>query len=564
MRIRSITAKIIILMLAVLLMFTIAINTYVGKTVREKLILASHQKLKSDLALSQAYVNAKIPGQWSAEGDKLFKGGVLINGNFELVDEIGNLTKDTVTIFLRDTRVTTNVQTPDGKRAVGTKVSDIVQSNVLTKGEPYLGEANVVGTINQTLYEPIKDQGGQIIGIFYVGVPNKPFDLLVQEFKREIVWISSIMLVVCIAISYFISRRLTRSLLHLAAVSEKIADKDLTQAIEVKSKDEIGRLADSFEKMRSNLSQMIGQIGQSSLQLKENSNQLSDAAGQTESAVNGVTVAIQQVAEGTSEQSDYSNDIYTKMQGAVRKVEEGDRLAKETVTDAGYSATVAKTGEQAIQEVSKHLNGVIQTVHTASDAIYHLNNRSVEVGEIVHVISEIAAQTNLLSLNAAIEAARAGEHGQGFSVVATEVRKLAEQSGQAAERIKTLIDGIQKETSMTAAAMQSNLTAVQKQVEMVSIGGEALREIVNQTETTEENAKRLSELFKELVESAQSVMSSITMINKLVENTAAVSEQVAASAEEQVATVNEISASSKRVAMIANELNQKVKEFITT
>lgn len=195
---------------------------------------------------------------------------------------------------------------------------------------------------------------------------------------------------------------------------------------------------------------MLVQFGQTSSQLKANSQQLSGAGVQTESAVNAVTAAIQQVAEGASEQSEYTREINSKMQGAARKVEEGDVLAKETVNNAIYSANVAKKGEQAIQEVSGHLDGVILTVHTASEAIHNLNDRSMEIGDIVHVISEITTQTNLLSLNAAIEAARAGEHGQGFSVVDAEVRKLADQSGQAAERIKTLIEGIQKETAMTA------------------------------------------------------------------------------------------------------------------
>lgn len=561
MPIKSITVKLMMMIVGVLLLFTISMNTYAGIMVREKLILSAGQKLKSDIALAQSFIDTKFPGNWAVEGDKLVKGGVPMNNNFELVDHLGSLTGDTVTIFLGDTRITTNVRDKEGNRAVGTKVSDIVKSAVLTKGETYIGEADVVGVVNQTIYDPLKDAKGQVIGILYVGVPNSPFDLLVKQFTEKVLAISLILFVVCIAATYFWTRPIIRSIKRLLAVTEKIANKDLTQTVHTNSRDEIGKLALSFEGMRSSLAQMIEQLSKTSVAVKSNSDNFLLGADQTARVSKEVATAIQHVAEGTAQQSDHVQLINEKMKGAVIMVEEGMVQVEQSLQQAAHSSAIASEGEQAIQKSIYHFESVVQTVGEATGSITRLTSRSTEIGEIIDVISGIANQTNLLALNAAIEAARAGEAGRGFSVVAGEVRKLAEQSAFAAERITKLIQHTQTETSEASAAMAASMQAVQQQIEVVSLGREALRETVIQTELTKENAAKLSELFVQLVTSAQEVLQSITSIHQLAENNASLAQEVVASAEEQTATLDEISSSARSLSDVAAELNDEVKQF---
>lgn len=151
-------------------MFTV-ISLITMRTVYDKIVAVTHEKLKGNVAMGSAMVNQKYPGEWSIKDNQLFKGPTLMNGNFEIVDSIGMLTSDTVTIFQGDTRVATNVKDSSGARAVGTKASAIVTEATLMNGKTYIGRAQVVGKWTNTAYEPIRDsQNKKIIGMFYVGV----------------------------------------------------------------------------------------------------------------------------------------------------------------------------------------------------------------------------------------------------------------------------------------------------------------------------------------------------------------------------------------------------------
>ncbi|MCY9670202.1 methyl-accepting chemotaxis protein [Paenibacillus alginolyticus] len=560
MKLHSMITKIMILFLVVLSLFTIIINFYVGKQVKEKFVLAAQNKLTSDLAMSTAFLNVKYPGNWRIQGDKLVKGNTIINENFEIVDEIGKLTGDTVTIFLGDTRITTNVQ-KDGKRAVGTKVSDAVKDVVLKTGSTYIGEADVVGTISETMYEPIKNESGMIIGIFYVGVPKKPFNVLAQNISNKIYKISVITLILSLLCSYIISRPTILSIRRLVMATKQIANKDLTHKVQVHSRDELGELAQSFEIMRINLLVMLSDLGDISLNLKENSNYLAEAAKQTELASNEVSNAIQHVAEGTTEQTFHVQSIQDKIEHTLIEVQKGKQKAEDTFDYALHSVEVAMKGEHALKRTIDHLLGVSESVKVATNSIQKLGKRSDEIGGIIQVISDIANQTNLLALNAAIEAARAGESGRGFTVVASEVKKLAEQSKVSAEKITNLIHDIQADTSITVRMMEENLEAVEEQVSIISLSGQALQEIVENTSVTKENADSLKLIFKDMVGRSIEVKESIQRVTQLVESTAAVGEEVAASTEEQLAAANEISSSSRGVLFIANNLNRKIEEF---
>jgi len=561
MSLKSITFKMMLLIVGVLLLLTAVIDFYAGKTVREKLILAAQHKLSSDMAFTQAFLDMNYPGEWAAEGDKLVKGGATMNDQFEWIDRIGTITGNTVTLFLGDMRVTTNVLDTEGKRAVGTKVSEAVSRKVLSEDASYLGEANVIGTINQALYEPIKNGNGETIGIFYVGVPNKQFDLLVEEFNRSVLWLSFGVLFVCIIATYALTRPTVKSLQRLTVVTEQVSNKDLSQTVRVRSKDEIGRLAHAFERMRSGLSDIIGHLGQASVTVKNNSDSLLEAANQTEQASLEVAKAIQRVAEGTTEQSTHVHAINDMMHQTVMQMEQGKRQVETTLQSAVQSASIAEKGDQAIEASMTQFAQVIESVRMSADRIDRLNDRSDQIGEISSVIADIANQTHLLALNAAIEAARAGEHGLGFAVVAAEVRKLAEQSGQAAERIAGLIRDIQSETTETAAAMEGSMNAVHEQIQLVEQGRHALRDIVQQTGATKHTALSLSGLLEAWLRSANEVLSSIASIQKLAQDNASLSEEVVASAEEQNATVNEIASAAKNLTAIAAGLNEQVKAF---
>lgn len=166
-----------------------------------------------------------------------------------------------------------------------------------------------------------------------------------------------------------------------------------------------------------------------------------------------------------------------------------------------------------------------------------------------------------MALNAAIEAARAGEQGKGFAVVASEVRQLAEQSSLASGQITSLIKDIQAETAVTVRTMESNLLAVEEQVHIISKGGNALQEIVEQVVETEQGVKEMKSAFTHVNDNSLDVQQAIHDISRIIEDSAAATEEIAATSEEQHATVAEISQNSEELAEISTNLQNEVNKF---
>lgn len=202
-----------------------------------------------------------------------------------------------------------------------------------------------------------------------------------------------------------------------------------------------------------------------------------------------------------------------------------------------------------------------EQVRASADSVKALGRRSEEIGGIITVISEIADQTNLLALNAAIEAARAGEHGKGFAVVADEVRKLAEQSSKSANKIGSLIAGIQSETNDIVIKIEHNVSSVQSQMEVIAQVGASLKEIVSFTQGTEERSNEMKEVLTSVLKNSQQVLASIEEISAIVEQSAASAQEVAAASEEQSATIEEVTASANSLAKMAEDLTEEVSKF---
>ena len=234
-----------------------AIILSVDYVVKKEAETVAVDKAKTDLATGYEILDKEYPGEWRLEGDKLYKGNTLMNDNYGIVDKVGQLTGDTVTIFCGNIRVSTNVMN-EGKRAVGTPVAENVADIVLKQGQDYYGEADVVGNKYQTAYTPIKNSNGETIGIWYVGAPKKLADNIVSGALTAVALVSlAILILVMIAFRLIITKILTKPLDYLVALSDKVAGGDLSEAVEVKTDDEIGRLTCSFKKMIETVNSLV-------------------------------------------------------------------------------------------------------------------------------------------------------------------------------------------------------------------------------------------------------------------------------------------------------------------
>jgi methyl-accepting chemotaxis protein len=199
----SFKTKASVVVIGMMLLFWLVVSILVINDMKSQITGAVAEKAKSDSATALEIIDYMHSGEWQVIGGELYKGNTKINGNIEMVDKIGSLTNDTVTIFLGDTRIATNIMR-DGKRAVGTKAADYVTDTVLNNGKQFIGEAEVVGEQYKACYSPLKDERGSIIGMFYVGVSKKFADQLQQTFTAVAVLSARITILCALAATCFI------------------------------------------------------------------------------------------------------------------------------------------------------------------------------------------------------------------------------------------------------------------------------------------------------------------------------------------------------------------------
>lgn len=362
-------------------------------------------------------------------------------------------------------------------------------------------------------------------------------------------------------IVFFIVVSITRPLKELMDVSSKIGQGDLSRRVKVKSNDELGQLGVSFNQMTDSLRTVLTEVGDTANQLVASSEQLTASAEQNSKATEQIAYTTQEVAEGSEKQVRSVEDtskVINEMSDGVRQIAANSQNANFA---AVHASELALEGNKAIQTAVKQMNSINNTVSGLAELVKGLSEHSREIGQIVKVITDIAAQTNLLALNAAIEAARAGEHGRGFSVVASEVRKLAEQSTASAQQIAHLITNIQTETNKAVQSMETGTQEVADGIDVVNAAGESFGQIQRSVNEVANQIQEVSAAVQQISAGTEKMVNSIELIAEVSETTSAGTQNVSAAAEEQLASMEEISASAAYLSKMAEELQGLVQKF---
>ncbi|MCT8137232.1 methyl-accepting chemotaxis protein [Anaerobacillus sp. CMMVII] len=556
----KLAAKINMLVLSILLVLSVVMSVVVMKQVESGAELAAIQKVKTDLPFGYEFINAKYPGEWSEKAGELYKGAMKVSGNFDLVDEIAELTDGTVTIFLGNTRVTTNV-IRDEQRAIGTQVSEEVSSVVLGKGETFYGEANVVGETVQTGYMPIRDASGETIGIWYVGASQAFIEEVVKETMQMFFVILATAFVAIFFVLIWYTKRISRRLMNVTKVMDAAGNGDFTKVIEVDSEDEIGCLTKSFENMKINLKNLIDDVIHTSNEVATSSELLSINSEQTSKATEQICEAIQEVAFSADKQIDSTDAAAETVEGISAGMLQITTNIQ-NVTDASVKTNqAANTGNHVVINAVEQMKIINIKTEESSQVVNNLSQKSTEINKILSLITAVADQTNLLALNAAIEAARAGEQGKGFAVVADEVRKLAEQSGKSAQQISQLITEIQHESKLAVAAMTDSKDAVKEGITIISDAGKVFENISSSVEGVSSQLQEVTAGVQQVTAGVDEMVVMTNKVKELTEQSGQFLQNVAASTEEQTASIQEVAASAVKLSNFADQLREAVKVF---
>lgn len=362
------------------------------------------------------------------------------------------------------------------------------------------------------------------------------------------------------AFGLLISRVIATPIRNIRELMVKVEQGDLLVTGDYHYKDEIGQLNQTFNGMIDGLRTLVVQVKEKSLSLSASSEELSASAEQTSRASEEIATTITSIATGTDNQVqniESGRNLLKEINAVIENIAENAENVNKQAHEAAVTAT---EGNRSIQLTIEQMNLIIQTMTNLADGIKGLGDRSQHIGKIVEVITDIAGQTNLLALNAAIESARAGEHGRGFAVVADEVRKLAEQSTTSAGKIGEYIQLIQNDIQNAVNTMETGMEELGVGAKVVNEAGLSFQRIERSVNDVANQIQYVSNSSSEMVSSTR-LTDMINGIAEVAVSNASGTQQASAATEEQLAIMEEISASSQALSKMAEEMQILISRF---
>lgn len=369
-----------------------------------------------------------------------------------------------------------------------------------------------------------KEEGKALLSYFGT-VPNTNWKLIITVPEQEItgkltqanqlitiILIASIIVVTFIAL--FFSRRIVRPILRISQIVRIVAEGDLKQHVEVKSRDEIGQMSEGINLMISNMAGIVQQINTTIGRVSASSSELLQSANHSAQAAGEIATSIQDVAASANTQlqsAEQSSRAMEEMSVGVQRISE---TASGVSGQSEHVTSEVESGFTELQTAITQMNKIGQSSMETASKIKTMEEHSEQIGQIVDVISEISRQTSLLALNASIEAARAGEQGRGFAIVASEVKKLAEQTNNSIESISEIVKEIQSFSSVIVDATERNNEEIASGIEHIRQVGErfqhirlSIREVSNQMQDVSATTQQLSAGSEEITASVEDMFS---------------------------------------------------------
>lgn len=450
----------------------------------------------------------------------------------------------------------------DDSKLTKLKITDEKNTGLAKLGKAMLENKNGSGSYDSSdkelvYYKSIPDTNW----ILALTIPNSELYQPINNLLLilSIVGISALVCLVIIVLLF--SSNIKKRIEQVNELSAYVSSGDLTHSVEAKSRDELGQMTVNLNNMSSVLKGIVVNVSESLEQIVATSEELTASAEQTHSAAEQIALSAQDLADHSDKQSKISEDTTNKVSEITRDI---DQIAESFhgVSDAtALASKKADDGRKVVNKAIEQMNQINSRVIQSSEAVNLLGKKSTEIGDIISMITTISEQTNLLALNAAIEAARAGEQGRGFAVVAEEVRKLAEQSSDAARRISALIDEIQGKITEAVVVMNGGTDAVKTGKLMVEDAGRSFEEISSSVETVSGQVNSVSSIIKQINESSEIMNNYIRNIEAISKESLANTQNVAAASEEQTALMKEVSNAAETLTAMALKLQGILARF---
>lgn len=398
---------------------------------------------------------------------------------------------------------------------------------------------------------------------FGLSVKESEINKGVNALKNTFIIISLIFIILAVMLSVLFSSNIVSPILKLNKITKGIARGDLRGSSEsINTKDELEQLYHSINVMTSSLRDIVKVIMDKSQNLLASAQEFSASTTEFNSSAENVSSAVGKLQQNNMDQYSIVNESAEQIEQGLNMINNLSNKNKIIVSTVEKTANVAVEGRAAVEDAINQMNDILEASRRFQTLIGNLSEKSNKIGTISGSITSIATQTNLLALNAAIEAARAGESGKGFSVVADEIRKLAEQVQSSTALISQLIEETQSETAFAVDEMKAFLEKINTGANVVSNTGEIFKNINVETRDIAEQIKSMSMLLEDVAKRTLKINETMMQVQKVSDLTKSEINNISDDIKQQSTVTQEISSASESLSKLAEELNSKVSDFI--
>ena len=558
-----------ILSVAVLPVLLLGIVTIVITLTQVKSSLISEVKdsLSGTAATTLAAYNQHSGSYLRADNGDVWKGGYNISKSESLLDNIKEESGMDVTFFYENERIMTSAKDRDGNRILGSPAGEIIVEKVLKGGENYFSSSvSLDGTLNYGYYIPIYQKGtdSEPIGMIFAGVDKQAKDNTINGIILMVLLSVIFVMAACIVIAVIMSVSITRSLQKGISKVQKVADGELGSPIEeklLKRNDEVGDLAKAIDTLQKTLQNIVSKIAQSTDNIKMAANELGVTAKDTNYTMKQVEDAVSSISENITEQA---KSTKTTTDNIVLMGDQIGRTSEEVGLLNQNADVMRKSSEQAsytIQQLRQINDKVKESINTITRQTNLTNESAQKIQAAIGIISSIAEETNLLSLNASIEAARAGESGRGFAVVASQIQKLAEQSNSSSCEIEEITNTLISNSDEAVEIMRQVHEIIDSQSQNMSDTENIVSKVMDGINTSLEKIEKIEYATEQLESSRNRIVETVEGLSDIAEQNAASTEETFAQTSQVSNTFEQIEAKADQLKQIADELSDIMQHF---
>ncbi len=498
-------------------------------------------------------------GEYHVEDGTLYKGEFDVTNVTDMADHIQTSADTDITVFYGNTRYMTSILDAQGNRAIGTTASEEVARKVLDGQQEYFSsDANVNGAAYFGYYIPIIENGNSV-GMVFAGMPQADAKAQINKIISLIAGIMVLFVFLFSASTILVVKSMAKGLIRGASALEQVATGKLNVELNSKfaeRKDEIGQISRAVQKLKQELTSVITEIMGNSKELHESSELLHEKTNASMEHINQIERAVDEIAQGAGSQAQETQSATENVISMGNMIED---TSKEITTLNENAKQIKTLGQDAVTTIEE-LQKINQKTRESMDMIYNqtntTNSSAQRIKEATALITEIAEETNLLSLNASIEAARAGEQGRGFAVVAGQIQKLAEQSNESARQIEEIITSLLDDSGKAVETMEAVKEIMDEQNANVERTNDQVRQVIGQVDDSIAAIGRIAQQSEKLNETRITITDTVQNLTAVAEENAAGTQESAAS----VAQIGELIRDITRIAGQQKAIADKLKE----